>query len=69
MAGTFALRVDANNEIFQVSLVNNSLPLDAADRFQLLVVQRDFPLYANSWNGDAIISAYLFGRDRSECSW
>ena len=55
LAGTFALRVDENNEIFQVSLVNNSMPADAANRFQLLVVQRGFPLYANSWNGDAII--------------
>ncbi|MDD4776953.1 MAG: hypothetical protein PHV53_01560 [Fermentimonas sp.] len=55
VGGSFALRVDANNEVFKVSLINNSIPADAADRFQLLVVQRGFPLYAKSWNGDAVI--------------
>lgn len=52
VTGAFALRVDAGEDAFYVSLVRDSLPPDAPSRFQLLVVQRGFPLYADAWNGE-----------------
>lgn len=51
VTGSFALRVDAGEDAFRVSLVRDSLPPDAPSRFQLLVLQRGFPLYADAWDG------------------
>lgn len=61
--GALSLSIESVENAFHVNLLHDSLYHDSSSRLQLLVLQRGFPLYADSWKGEMLVFSKTMFRE------